>query len=245
MARSSTYLLDGYTYHLTHRCHGRHFLLKNGDDRGRYRQWLREGVARFNVPVYAYSITRNHVHVVAHASSREAISKLMHLASGSVAKHFNVRHAREGSMWQHPFQCTVIQDGQHLFNCLRYVDLNMVRAGVVAHPRDWRWCGYDELTGRRQRYRILDINHLIERLGLTSRSDFHTWYSDAVERQLAAGKSAREAHWTESLAVGDERFVGSIIAKYRHRIRFQRDRTQDGAWCVRETATPYGSPTSP
>ena len=123
MPRASQYLLEGYTYHLTHRCHGRTFLLNRREDRDRYREWLREGVARFRVPVYGYAITRNHVHVVAHASSREGLSRLMHLASGAVAKRYNVSHARVGSMWEHPYHCTVVQGGgRHLLNCLRYVD---------------------------------------------------------------------------------------------------------------------------
>jgi putative transposase len=45
--------------------------------------------------------------------------------------------------------------GQHLLNCLCSVDLNMVRAGVVSHPQEWRWCEYDELAGSRQRYRLV------------------------------------------------------------------------------------------
>jgi hypothetical protein len=36
---------------------------------------------------------------------------------------------------------------------MRYIDLNMVRAGVVTHPSAWAWCGYEELVGERQRYR--------------------------------------------------------------------------------------------
>lgn len=245
MPRSSQYLLDGYTYHLTHRCHGTEFLLSRRADRQLYRQWLREGVARFKVPIYAYCVTRNHTHVVVHATSREAVSNLMHLASGAVAKRFNVRNERLGSMWQHPFQCTVIQDGQHLINCLRYVDLNMVRAGVVGHPRDWPWCSYDELTGRRQRFRILNLDHLLERLGMADHSEFHAWYRDGVERELTAGHRQREAHWTESLAVGDERFVGAVLANYRHRVQFQRDRTFDGAWFARECSGAYGTKNSP
>jgi len=60
MPRASQYLLDGYTYHLTRRCHGGQCLLNSREDRRAYREWLREGVARFKVPVYAYCITRNH-----------------------------------------------------------------------------------------------------------------------------------------------------------------------------------------
>ena len=233
--------MEGYTYHLTHRCHGRAFLLGHRRDRNAYREWLRHGVGRFNVPVYAYCITRNHVHVVAHARTREAVSKLMHLASGSVAKGFNVRMERIDSMWEHPYHCTIIEDGQHLLNCLRYIDLNMVRAGEVAHPRDWPTCGYRELTGQRKRYRFLDVEGLVERAGAGSVERFHRWYAESIEQQLASGEQKREGYWSESLAVGGREFVDKVTAKYRGRRRFSTDRSPDGTWHVREDRAPYGT----
>jgi len=156
MPRASQYLLEGYTYHLTHRCQDRQFLMRFARDRDVYREWLREGVRRHRVPVYGFCVTGNHAHVIVHADNAEAVSGLMHLAAGATAKQYNLRKAHLGSMWEHPYHCTVVQDGQHLFRCLCYVDLNMVRAGAVPHPSAWRWCGYDELIGKRQRYCLLD-----------------------------------------------------------------------------------------
>jgi len=189
MPRASHYLLEGYTYHLTHRCHGRQFLLRHRRDRAAYREWLRQGVRRFKVPLYGYCITRNYVHVVAHASTREAVSNLMHLASGSVAKAYNIRTDRTDSVWEHPYHCTVIQDGQHLLNCLRYVDLNMVRASEVAHPSDWPTCGYRELTGRRRRYRFLDVEGLTRHLGFGNMTELQRWYAES--KSLAATTTRR------------------------------------------------------
>ena len=86
---------------------------------------------------------------------------MMALASGATAQAYHRRKGGEGSVWEHPYQCTRVENGRHLLNCLRYVDLNMVRAGVVSHPREWRWCGYDELTGTRKWYRIIDRDCLL------------------------------------------------------------------------------------
>jgi putative transposase len=55
---------------------------------------------------------------------------------------------------------TVVETGTHFWNCMRYIDLNMVRARVVGHPTEWPWCGYQEISGRRRRYRILDLEEL-------------------------------------------------------------------------------------
>ena len=77
MPRASTYLMEGFTCHLTHRCHDRQFLLRFAQEREAYREWLREGVRRYGVSVYGYWITHNHVHVVARADNCEGVSALM------------------------------------------------------------------------------------------------------------------------------------------------------------------------
>ena len=114
----------------------------------------------------------NHVHLVVHVDRAEAVSGLMHLAAGAMAKQYNLRKGHLGSLWEHPYQCTVIEEGQHLLNCLCYIDLNMVRAGVVSHPQEWRWCGYDELAGDRQRYRLVNEDRLLESMGIGTRQKF-------------------------------------------------------------------------
>ncbi len=239
MPRACDYLVEGYTYHLTHRCQEQLFLLNAARERDAYREWLREGVKRYGVPVYGYSITCNHVHVIVHASDREAVSRLMQLASGATAKGFNTRKDRKNAMWEHPYHCTVIQNGKHLLNCLCYVDLNMVRTEKIKHPGAWRWCGYHELTGSRKRYRILDIEHLVAKTSRGSVSEFQQWYRDKIEEKLSKGRLKREAHWTDSLAVGDHDFVEQITKEYRNRYRFAVQETAQGVWSVREGSVPY------
>jgi len=242
MPRAADYLLEGYTYHLTHRCHERQSLLQFSRERTAYRKWLYEGVRRYRVPIYAYCITSTHVHVVARVDNREATSALMQLASGSTAKGYNTRKEREGSMWQHPYHCTLVQDGRHLLNCLSYVDLNMVRAGVVSHPKEWRWCGHDEFVGDRQRYRILNLERLADSLELGSVAEVRELYFESLERRLKQKQFERESHWTESLAVGTHEFVERTKREYGNRTQFQFDQVAEdssGTWTVKEARAPY------
>jgi putative transposase len=205
-------------------------------DREAYRKWLRIGVKRYKVPVFAYAITCNHVHLVVHVRDRDAVGRLMDLAAGATARHYNRRKRRSGAFWEGRYHATAVQSGQHLWRCLRYIDLNMVRAGKVSHPRAWRWCGYDELTGRRQRYRILDTKALLERLdGMTSES-FRESYGAGIEERIRAGRAAREASWTEGLAVGSRRFVERVVREAgRNQVSYtQLPSARGEAWCVRD-----------
>lgn len=243
MPRASDYLLAGYTYHLTHKCHNGSFLLKFVKDRDTYLRWLREGVRRYRVPVYGFCITSNHVHILAHAETKESIGNLMRLAAGSLAKNYNTRKRRLGSMWQHPYDCTIVENGRHLRNCLLYISLNMVRAGVVSHPEQWRWCSHDELVGKRQRYCLLDLDRLTERLGLEEFSQVQTWYKEALILKLQEGRMQREPFWTDSLAVGSPAFVEEMTRAFASRRQLAveaRSESAEGVWTLREMPERYG-----
>lgn len=244
MPRSSKYLLPGYTYHITQRCHGREYLLRFAKDRDTCLGWLREGVSRYRVPVYGYCITSNHIHVLAYADDEAAVSGLMHLVTGATAKRYNVRKERTGSMWEHPFHCTAVESGRHLLNCLVYINMNMVRAGAVSHPQAWKWCSHDELVGQRQRYRILNLDRLIESLGAGNKDDLAEWYEENLERRMRGRRMAREAHWSESLAVGSQPFVMRAIQEHSDRRSFSFSEVPGDSgtmWSVREAQCPYGT----
>lgn len=248
MPRASECLLPGYTYHLTQRCHARQFLLRFACDRDTCREWLRVGVERYRVPVYGFCITSNHIHVLAHADDEESIGALMHLVSGATAKRYNLRKERTGSMWEHPYHCTAVESGQHLLNCLVYINMNMVRAGAVTRPQEWRWCSHDELTGQRRRYRIVNIDRLLASLGAGDAQSLKAWYEEAVARRLEKREMAREPHWSESLAVGSLGFAERACREHADRRKFDWMMAPSGdgqAWAVRETADSYGVVNTP
>ena len=241
MPRAARYIEEGFIYHLTHRCHDGKFFLRFSKERDTYREWLRTGVLRYGVPVLGYAVTSNHVHIIAEVQDRYAVASMMQLASGVLAQKYHQRKGHEGSIWEHPYHCTRIQDGQHLLNCLRYVDLNMVRARKVKHPREWRWCGYDELTGARKRYRIVDQERLLHCAGFGDRQQFREFYAASVQDCLDHGPSLREPWWTESVAVGCRDFVDEAEGTCRYRQSMARYEIpgSGGAWFVQERRDAY------
>ena len=243
MPRANRYLVENQIYHLTHRCHDREFLLRFGRDRSVYREWLRQGVRRYGISLFGYCITSNHVHLVATAPSTAAISRLMDLVEGAVAGHYNRRKHRSGGFWTGRFHDTLIDRGEYLWNCLQYVDLNMVRAGVVGHPEQWRWNGYRELLGERQRYRLLDLAGLVRVLGMGELGVVRERYRGEIAAKIAAGQLPREAQWTESLAVGGEAYVRQMSLRLTGRQELRMDGvTLAGglrAWTLRESVAAY------
>jgi len=163
----------------------------------------------------------------------------MQQLEGEFASYFNSRRLRSGAFWGDRYHCTMIEGGEHLSNCLRHIDLNMVRAGVVRCPGGWRWCGYSELTGVRQRYRLLDVDGLVEFLGLPDRKALAEMHTRRIAEAIAGGELARETAWTESLAIGSEPYIRTVASKVNRRKRFRVGRCDNGAWFVREEVASY------
>ena len=241
MPRANRYIQPGCLYHLTHRCHDRRFLFRFALDRNEYRKRLRAAVNTSPVSLLAYCITSNHAHLLVEAGTTDGISIMMQQLEGQFAEWYNWRKKRSVAFWEDRYHCTIVDGNPHLLNCMVYIDMNMVRAGAVEHPRDWRWCGYDELVGRRQRYRLLDLDCVLKWQGGPAPKTFAREYSQWIDEAVQRRELVRNPIWTESIAVGSEDFVRQISANLRNRKRLQYTQQRQGVWSVREPGVSYGS----
>jgi len=243
MPRANRYMLEGNTYHLVNRCLNKEFLFRFAKDRSEYCRWLTEGVKRFKVPIYAYCVTSNHVHLVVRASSTESVAELMHLVDGTIGRNYNRRKDRTGPFWNDQYSCVAVESGRHLLSCLVYVHLNMVRAGVVGTPEEWKWCGHSELIFGKSHHRIIDMESLLGLFNGVKHEEFVDSYKSLLVSKLKIENPAREPGWTENLAVGSQRFVESIKKEYPSRVALETFEIKDGdfppGWAVRESQEPY------
>jgi len=195
MSRAKRHYLPGYVWHITHRCHKKEFLLKFHRDRKKWLYWLYQANQRFQISILNYIVTSNHIHLLVFCDGEENdIANTIHLASGRTAWEYNKRKKRSGSFWEDRYHATAVATDNHLIKCMVYIDMNMVRAGVVNHPRQWPYCGYQEIFGE-------DIR--------TFKGTYDMW----IEEYLNSKKYERESYWTESIAVGGEDFIEKIQGK--------------------------------
>jgi putative transposase len=138
----------------------------------------------------------------------------MQLISGRVAQQYNRRRNRKGAFWTDRYHATAVGGMEHLLRCWTYIDLNMVRAGVVDHPSDWPVCGYNELQATPQRYRILDIDALLDVFNLQDHTSLQCLSREQVAVQLQNKRPERQPEWTESIAIGNEGFVRTLYRQF-------------------------------
>ena len=226
MPRAHRIHLPGQVWHLTHRCHHRRFLLKFARDRRLWRSWLYEARRRFDLCVLNYAATSNHVHLVVRDRDEGEIAASLQLIEGCTGQAYNRRKRRGGAFWQDQYHATAVQSGEHLTRCVVYVDLNMVRAGVVQHPAEWEVGGYHEIQHEPMRYRIVDRAALAEVLGVEL-ADLAGVHREWVEEALRDRRRQREGRWSESIAVGGRSFVEGVRRGLGSRGRY-RSIVQEG-----------------
>jgi len=239
MARAKAYLIPGFIWHLTHRCHDRAFLLKFNRDRKRWLHWLFEAKKRYGLIILNYTLTSNHIHLlVFDEGQRDAIPRSIQLVAGRTAREFNIRKKRSGAFWEDQYHATAVESGEHMARCMIYIDMNMVRARVVNHPRNWPFCGYNEIVGNRQRYTLIDKSKLCSLLHLTQIEDLKDYYATLAETGLEKAH-VREEKWTESLAVGSQKYVQNVKDRLGISATHREVEEVDGAHLLRDKQIPY------
>jgi len=198
--------------HVTHRCQEGRFLLKFDLDRAAYRRRLFEASRRFRrLRFLDYTITSNHVHLLVWAPRMADLSEMMHWLQGSAAVDRNRRKGRHGAVWSGRFHPTLVQSGSHLSRCLFYLDMNMVRAGVVGHPFEWPFGGAVELGGQRRRCRVIDQARLLACLGMPGRAEaFQAWYRATLAELCRTPAQPPEPYWAKAFAVGDRAWLSGL-----------------------------------
>jgi putative transposase len=239
MPRANRYFLPNHLWHLTHRCHERAFLLRFARDRQLYLHWLFEARKRFGLCVLDYLVTSNHVHLLLKDTGEGIIASSMQLIAGRTAQEYNYRKGRAGAFWEDRYHATAVEANEHLQRCLTYIDLNMVRAGVVAHPSEWMHCGYREIHAPPERYGIIDLAALSALCGFGDLAGFQRAHRQWVEDALAAGARTRDERWSQSVAVGSASFVDAVKRELGARARGREIAASDGLFALQESRRPY------
>ena len=85
----------------------------------------------------------NHIHlIVTPQAETENVSKVMRLLAARQPRYVNKLESRTGTLWEGRFKASLIDTTSYLLACCRYVDLNPVRAAMVASPDEHFWSSY-------------------------------------------------------------------------------------------------------
>ena len=216
MARANRHHIPSCVWHITHRCHKQEFLLKFSKDRDRYLRWLYEAKKRFGLKILNYIITSNHIHLLVIDTGKEVIPKSIQLIAGRTGQEYNQRKNRKGAFWEDRYHATAIDTDDHLYRCITYIDLNMVRAGKISHPSQWAASGYNEIQKPPERYSLIDRQSLLKLCGVADSGELSAVHNQWIEEALGTNDyNKRKPIWSESVAVGRKLFLENIVQKLK------------------------------
>ena len=153
-----------------------------------------------------YMVTSNHIHLlVVDDGDRDVIPRSIQLVAGQAAQEYNQRENRRGAFCEDRHHATAVESGDHLLRCIVYVDLNMVRAGVVDHPS--RWSFGREIQEPRRKCALIAYERLRALAGFATYYQLQASHRGWMDESLGNGGGRRDRKWSRNIAVGSEEFV--------------------------------------
>jgi len=107
-----------------------------------YLHWLQKSAGDWHCAIHSYVLMTNHVHLLVTAEKPDGIAKMMQSIGRRYVQYINRSYRRTGSLWEGRFKSSLLQAEEYLLTCMRYIELNPVRANMVTDPAQYRWSSY-------------------------------------------------------------------------------------------------------
>lgn len=139
MPRGPRIVVPGIPHHVVHRGNNRQQLFRCDRDYFVLIKNIKEAKEKFNCLLYAYCFMKNHIHMIIQPKEVDGLSKMIKLVAGRYTRYVNKTYERTGTLWEGRFKSSPIEQERYLLGCIKYIELNPVRAGVVENPAEYRW----------------------------------------------------------------------------------------------------------
>lgn len=142
MPRRPRIHLDGVPLHIVQRGHNRQPCFFADADYVAYLECLGDAARRTGCQLHAYALMTNHVHLLLTPADAQAVPRLMVSLGRRYVPYVNAAYQRSGTLWEGRYKSSLIQSESYLLACMRYIELNPVRAGICPDPAQYRWSSY-------------------------------------------------------------------------------------------------------
>jgi putative transposase len=217
MARLPRLTLPGYPHHIIQRGNNRQAIFASTADYEQLLGLLEEYAKKFRVAIHAFVLMSNHLHLLATPSTADGVPQMMQALGRSYVRYFNQRQARTGTLWEGRYKSTLIQAERYLLACMVYIDLNPVRAGLVADPGDYPWSSHLHYVGRRSD-RLITPHPLYWEMGNTPFAR-DVAYADLVRSGIGQDQQRALTDATfRGWALGEPNYVADLQRRTERRV---------------------------
>ncbi len=157
MPRGPRLLIDDACYHVYIRGNHKQSIFKETQDYENYLLRLKKYKSKYGFMLYGYCLMPTHPHLAGEIKNSKDLSLFMHDLNRSYTAFFNAKYKQVGYLWQGRFNSRVITKDRYLIDCINYIELNPVRAGLVNSPIEYPYSSYKErVFGVDKKYSMLD-----------------------------------------------------------------------------------------
>ena len=142
MPRKPRMYLPDVPCHVIQRGNNRNACFFTDQDYRFYLDCLTDACRRYGVFVHAYVLMTNHVHLLMTPVRKDSISRTMQSIGRRYVQHINFAYRRTGTLWEGRHKASLVDQDSYLLTCMRYIELNPVRASMVESPFEYRWSSY-------------------------------------------------------------------------------------------------------
>ncbi|MEY2953125.1 MAG: hypothetical protein RLZZ401_1212 [Pseudomonadota bacterium] len=221
MARLPRLTVPDYPHHVVQRGNNRQPIFASAADYQLLLKLVAEHAAHHAVAVHAYVLMGNHFHLLLTPTTVQGLPRMMQAVGRRYVRLFNQAQGRTGTLWEGRYRSTVIEAERHLLACMAYIDLNPVRAGMVAQAQDYPWSSHAHYTGRRVDP-LVTPHTLVWNLGNTPFAR-EAAYAELVHAGIAEGQ---QNSLTQSVlsgwALGESEFVADLQKRTARRLSQSR-----------------------
>lgn len=209
MPRRRRITIPGVPVHLIQRGNNRQACFYAGEDYRNFLEWLKEYACESECEVHAYVLMTNHVHLLVTPSQKSSVAILMKSLGQRYVQYVNRIYQRSGTLWEGRYRSCIAQQERYLLLCQKYIELNPVRAGLVAHPGEYQWSSY-RANAQEEESDLLSPHPLFMNLGRTCAARLAAYR--ALFRSALSSEIADEITnaTNGNFALGDERFKAEV-----------------------------------
>jgi putative transposase len=142
MPRQARLSMPGQAHHVLQRGNNRQAVFFDDGGRRLFLRWLGEAALVEDCTIHAYVLMTNHFHLAVTAAGPQSIPRMMQSLGRRYVGAINRTLGRTGTLWEGRYKSTILDSEAYLLTCLRYIEANPLRAGIVARPEDYPWSSY-------------------------------------------------------------------------------------------------------
>jgi len=229
--------LPGVPVHLVQRGVNRAAVFIDDEDRTRYIELLDAALGTLGIGIHAYVLMTNHVHLLVSAPMAGSLSRAMCRLGPRYVPEFNRKYRRSGTLWEGRFKSCLVDSERYLLSVYRYIELNPVRAAMVADPEHYAWSSVHGNLGTRADPLLTPHSSFQAFVsGRMGRDAYREWLVSAVtDEELAR---VRE-HLRQERALGSQRFQAMVAESLNRPVQCPpRGRPRREPWARVDSSEP-------